>query len=266
MKLRRIKVYWNVWQTIAKYAFAETFLNRWSNLFFLLGKSVRFGMLLFFLLLLQQNIHQIAGYTSNQIMIFFLIYQFLDTGAQIFYRGVYTFSNKVRSGEFDFYLSKPLHPLFRVLMGQPDIMDVFFFIPSTLISIWLLGHVFQSISLPTALLFILLICNSFLLITSLHIFVLCLGVLTTEVDNAIMLYRDFNTLGRFPINIYREPLRTFLFFAVPIGFINTIPAQVITGIEPSYAVILSFGIGISFLLLSLRLWTWSIKRYTSAGG
>ncbi len=258
--------YWHVWRTIAGYALAETFINRWTNMLFFLGKAIRFGMLLFFLLILQHSLNGFAGYTTSQVIVFFLTYQFTDTLAQVFFRGVYEFSWQVRQGELDFYLSKPLHPLFRILTGRPDVIDACFITPTTIISIWLVAQLHLTITFSSLITYLFLLLNSFLLATALHIFVICLGILTTEVDHTIMLYRDLNTLTRFPVDIYREPMRTILFFLVPVGLMNTIPAQVLLNLPPTYTVLLSCIVGVLFFILSLLTWKISIKKYTSAGG
>lgn len=264
--MKRLKIYWFIWYTIATHTLQETFLNRWTNALFLSGKAIRFGMFLFFLLLIRQSITLFAGYTPDQVVIIFLVYQFVDTLTQVFFRGVYTFSGQVRNGELDFYLSKPINPLFRILTGQPDLIDAFFLIPTTLISFWIIASSNVHITGNSIMLTIFLLVNSFLIATGFHILVICLGILTTEVDNTIMLYRDLSMLNRFPINIYREPLRSALFFILPIGLMITIPAQVLMNITPSLSTAITVTIGVVFFLLSLQAWKWSIKRYTSAGG
>jgi len=262
----RLSIYWKIWYTIALNAFQETFLNRWVTALFLFGKALRFSMSLFFLLILQRTITGFAGYTTDQVIIFFLTYQFTDGLTQILYRGVYMFSQQVRSGELDFYLSKPLNPLFRILTGKPDIIDALFFVPTTLVSFFLVSRLHVSVTPTSFLLYCALLVNSFLIGTAFHIFVICLGVLTTEVDNAIMLYRDTTALSRFPVNMYAEPLRFAFFFIIPIGVMNTVPAQVLLQLQPSVTVLFTMLVGVGFFLLSLFAWKFSIRKYTSAGG
>lgn len=263
---QRLRSYWTVWFTIAHYAVAETFIARWSTALFLMGKTVRFGMLLFFLLFIRQSVPQFAGYTAEQMIVFFLTYQFLDTLAQMFYRGVYEFSWQVRSGDLDFYLGKPMNPLFRILTGRPDIIDLIFFIPTTALSIWLIRHTLMASTGVELLTYGVLLLNGFLIATAFHILILVIGILTVQVDNVVMLYRDINTMTRFPVSIYGEPLRTMLLFAVPVGVMNTVPAEVLLGRPLSVTLVLALCVGSGFLLESLKLWNWALKRYTGAGG
>lgn len=220
--------------------------------------------MLLFLLMLKRTIHSIGGYTSDQMMVFFLVYQFVDTFAQILYRGVYLFSHLVRTGEFDFMLLRPMSPLFGALTGKPDINDALFLIPSTALSVWIIMGLNLEITLPSALLFGVLLVNSILIATALHIVVLVIGILTTEVDGVIWFYRDLSRMAQFPISVYMEPLRSFLYFVVPVGIMVTIPAETLLGVSSPVVIPLTTAFGSGFFILSLWLWRWSLTQYQSA--
>lgn len=258
------KKYSKIWLLTASNAWQETFVNRGTNALFMVGKVIRLAMTLLFLFLVKQNVANFAGYTSDQIIVFFLTYQFVDVLAQVFYRGVYIFREKIRTGEFDFYLLKPVNALFQSLTGRPDINDSLFIIPTTVASIYIASQLQLTITVSSVLLFLILMANAFLIATALHIVVLVIGILTTEVDGVIWLYRDLMQLGRFPVSMYLEPLRFILFFLVPIGMMITIPAEVLLNLNPSYGVGLALLIGIGSVVASLQLWQWSLKHYASA--
>ena len=96
-------------------------------------------------------------------------------------------------------------------------------------------------------------------------FVLGVAVLTTEIDNTIMLYRDIVQMGRIPIDVYKEPLRGLLTFAIPVGIMVTFPAKAIMGLLSPLFIILSLAIGTVLLFLSLKFWRFSLKKYSSVG-
>lgn len=259
-----LRTYYKVWKITAFNALQEAFINRWSNLFFMIGKFIRLFMSLLFFFLIRGQVSKFGDYTIDQMLVFYLTYQFIDTLAQVFFRGVYLFSDQVRTGEFDFLLLKPISPLFRALTGKPDINDVMFIFPSTLLSFYLISRLDIHISLFSSFWFLALLLNSFLIITAFHILVLVVGILTTEVDGVIWMYRDLTHLGQFPVNVYLRPLREILFFLIPVGMMITIPSQVLLGLTTSYDLSLVFTIGISFFIISYLLWRWSLKRYSSA--
>ncbi len=262
--LQFIKKHWVYWLRIANVALQEAFVSRWSNLLFLLGKAVRLSMSLAFLLIIRQNVTMIAGYTGDQLVAFFLVFQFLDTIVQVMYRGVYVFDSKIRNGEFDFYLAQPISPLFRSLLGKPDINDVIFLLPSTVISFYILSTLSLQASLPTVIWFALLLCNSFLIATALHIVVLAFAVIFVDVQNGIWIYRDITKLGQFPISIYRGAVRFAATFIVPVGVMITVPAEVLLNVPQTIGLAPALTIGPAFFIGSVVLWRWSLKRYSSA--
>lgn len=220
--------------------------------------------MLTFLWLLKQNVTTVAGYTAAQMLVFYVTYQFLDTLLQVFFRGAYTFGSKVRDGSLDGILIRPLNPLFRILTGEPDLNDAIFLLPATVLSFYLLFTSGLSLSWGSFILYIVLLLNSFVIGTALHIMIISLTLLTTDVDNLMWLYRDFSRLGQFPVTIYFELLRLALFFLVPIGFMITIPAQILIQTPPTYSLIIATLVGLGSLLFSLKTWNWALKKYSSA--
>ena len=261
-----IRKYIYIWFLFAKNAFQEQMSTTVSAVFFFIGKMFRFIMFLYLLLMLSRNSHSMAGYSIDQIIIFFMTFNIIDVLSQMFLRGVYMFQSKVRTGEFDYILIKPVNALFRSLTGSPDFNDFLKLIPLIGYFAWYLNQMGRSdlpVNLANILVYLLLVVNGLLIATALHIFVLCIGILTQEVDNAIWLYRDFSQMGRFPVDIYREPLRWFITFIIPVGIMISVPAKVLMG-EMSNLVFISFGVGIASFVLALWSWDKAVKSYTSA--
>ncbi|MDQ3008285.1 MAG: ABC transporter permease [bacterium] len=256
--------HWRVWKMTALNALQETFINRATNVLFFLGKSYRFAMMIVFLLLLRDNINGIGNYTADQMIVFFITYQIVDVVMQVFFRGVYEFGGLVRSGMFDGYLTRPINPLFSVLTGTPDFNDAVFLVPTTLVSIYLIAQADLSITLAGVIWYLLLLLNSFVVGTALHIMIISFTLLTTDVDNVVWMYRDLSRIGQFPISIHFEVIKFILFFMVPIGFMFTVPAQVLLGAPLSHSIVLTVTFTVGFFWLSLQFWKWSLKRYSSA--
>ncbi len=106
-------------------------------------------------------------------------------------REVYRFKSYVVTGSFDYIFLKPFSPLFRILFGGSDVLDLLTFLPL----IGILFYTIDKIGIATplyGLFYVLLIINAFLIAVAFHILVLNLGVLTTEVDNVIWIFRDMS--------------------------------------------------------------------------
>ena len=119
--MRRYFIFW--WKNSAL-SLQSLLATRLSSLLFLVGKFARFGLFIGFLLALNRSITDLAGYSFDQLVVFFLIYNLFDLIGQIFYRGIYWFRYEIISGDFDFRLTKPINPLFQIMTKHTDFLDV----------------------------------------------------------------------------------------------------------------------------------------------
>ena len=106
--------------------------------------------------------------------------------------------------------------------------------------------------------------SGLLLAAAFHIFVLGVGVITTAIDHLIMVYRDFTSMLRIPVDLYIEPIRFLLTFAIPLGIMITFPAKSLMGLLSPQFIAISLAFSLVALFLSLKFWHWSLKRYSSA--
>lgn len=258
-----LKKYFKFWWITIISTTQTALSSRFSASLFLLAKSMRFFLFLGLILIISNQAKVIAGYNLWQMVLFYATFNLIDNTAQFFLREVYRFRSYVVSGDFDYFLTKPISPLFRSLFAGSDILDLPLLIISIILIIFAaakLGPVsFLSIALYLTLIFCALI-----IAVAFHIFVISVGILTTEVDNTIMLYRDITQMGRFPVDIYREPISWFITFVIPVGIMMTFPAKSLIGQLSPGLIFVSPLIALTFIFLSLKFWQFSLKRYSSA--
>ncbi len=229
---------------------------------FLTGKILRFIFFTGFLYFLVVGSERLAGYSVNQTLFFFLTFSLVDSISQFFFRDVYRFRTLVVTGDFDLILIKPISSLFRVLLGGADVID-FITLPPLFFAAYFIGGKLDPTTFQIFL-YLLLVLNGLLLATAFHIAVLSLGIVTLEIDNTIMIYRDVTNLGRIPIDIYKEPLRGILTYLIPVGMMITTPAKALMGLVTPIGILGSFSLGIIALFVSLRFWNYALKQYSSA--
>ena len=229
---------------------------------FLTGKILRFVFFFLFLYFLIVGAGSLVGFNTNQIIFFFLTFNIIDVVCQFLFRQVYSFRTLIVNGDFDFILLKPINVLFRSLLGGADVMDLLTIPPLLLITIY-----FANLLHPTfsqSILYLVLLLNAFIIATSFHIIVLAFGIITLEVDHTVMIYRDLTNLGKLPVDIYKQPIRGILTYLIPVGLMMTIPAKAMFGMVGMSAVLLSFAVGLLVFYLSLKLWKFALRKYTSA--
>ena len=259
-QIQRWRVYWLYWLKSAGLTFQSLMATRFASVVFVVGKFFRFFFFLWFLLLLKERIQTVVGYSVEQLVVFYLVFNLFDMLGQIFYRGIYWFRNEIVSGNFDFKLIKPLSPLFQIMTSHTDFLDV----PLFILVIVFLAYSMRSISFIEIAGFVLLTVVALVLITAIHIMVAAIGVITTEVDHTIWIFRDLSMMGRVPVDIYTDLVRGFLTFVVPVALIFTVPAKVLFGLVNFQALLVTVVIAGIFYWLALRLWRYALTQYSSA--
>lgn len=255
--------YFRVWWLYTINSFQVQLNVRWAFLLFLLAKILRFATFMFFLVILVKSTKVLAGYNLDQVILFFLSFNLLDIVSQLLLREVYRFRGAILSGNFDFYLLKPLNPLFRSLFTGADLFDFITLIPLIFAVVYFINKLalLSPINLASYSLMLLV---GFLVALSFHILVLSLGILTTEVDNAIFIYRDLVGMGRVPVDIYMEPIRGLITFVIPVAVMMSFPAKALLGELSAFNFFYALIFAALLFFISLKVWGWSLKQYSSA--
>lgn len=243
-------------------SFSVVLGQKYALIMFLTGKIFRFTFYFLFIFYLLKGAGSLAGYSVNQVVLFFLIFNLVDVTTQFLFRQVYSFRPMIIKGDFDLVLVKPINALFRVLMGGADLIDLITIPPLVILTIIYMTRLHPS--LTGVFMFLALLINSFVIATAFYIAILALAIVTLEIDHAVMIYRDITNLGKFPVDIYKTPLKQFLTYIVPIGLMITIPGKALMGLMSVGGVIISLLIGILAIFLAMKFWNYALTKYTSA--
>lgn len=257
-----IKKYLKVWWVMSRNSFVGSVYSRLSFLLFFIGKMVRIGVFTAFLIFLLKEAGGLVGYTLEQAIFIFLTFNMIDIIGQFLYREVYQFKPLIISGDFDLVLAKPASSLFRGLMGGADLIDLVT-IPILLIFVYLVGMELNP-GLNEMLIYVFLLVNGLVITTAFHITILGLYVRFLELDYVLWLYRDILNLGKLPVGVYKEPLRSVLIYLVPVATMVTVPARAMMGLVSLRGVLISLVIGVVGIYISMRFWRYALRYYTSA--
>ena len=254
--------YFKIWLLMAKNAFSAWLTRKSSVAVFLAGKIIRYIFYFSSLYFLVERANGLAGYNAYQALFFTATYTFVDTFAQVLFRNVYTYRQMVVSGDLDLVLVKPINALFRIVLGGPDIIDLIT-IPPILFVLIYIGS-FLNPTLTNVIYFILLLINSIIISLAFHIAIVAFGTITLEIDHTMLIFRDLSSMGRIPIEVYKEPLKSLITYILPIGIMMSFPAKAMIGLISFWGVIGTLLVGVLLLILSLKYWQFALKKYTSA--
>jgi len=253
-----------IWLAIARMVVLPDLISPWSAVLFIIGKVFRFIFFFAFLFAVLSSSGSLAGYSREEVILFFLVFNLVDITIQFLFRGVYTFRYLLISGAFDLDLLKPLPSYFRPLFGRADFMDLTTLIPLIGFFIWFVVRYQLVAGLGGWLVFLLLFGASLLLGFAFHLLVCSVGILTTEVDYLILVYRDLTAMARFPTDIYQGAVRFFITFIFPVVLLMAFPAKGLLGLLSFRNTAVAFIVAVFSAWLSLKFWYWSLRHYSSA--
>jgi ABC-2 type transport system permease protein len=255
--------YLKLWWQFSKNTTSLALQSRFGSSFFLIGKFIRFFMLLYFLFILISANKTVAGFNFYEIIFFYATFNLIDVITQMFLRETYRFRYYVVSGFLDYILTKPVSPLFRSLFGGSDVLDI----PMFLLSIGFLifaGMHIGPVTPEGVLLYIFLVINALIIAFSIHVFILGFGIMTADIDNSVMLYRDITRMGQIPVDVYRAPVSFLITFVLPVGIMMSFPVKALLGILSWQFMAIAVVFAGGFLVLSLWFWQFALRQYQSA--
>jgi ABC-2 type transport system permease protein len=258
-----MKRYFKLWWFFTKNTTNLALQSRFGSVFFMIGKFIRFFMLFYFLYILLSETKTLAGFNLYEIIFFYATFNIIDVIPQLLLRETYRFRYYVIQGFLDYILTKPMSPLFRSLFGGSDVLDI----PMLLLSVGFLVYAGMNIGPITfigVLLYLILVFNAVIIAFSVHIFILGFGIMTADIDNSVMLYRDITRMGQIPVDVYKAPVSFIITFILPVGIMMSFPVKALLGLLSWPMVLIAFIFAGVFLLSSLWFWQFSLKQYQSA--
>ena len=258
-----LRKYVRIWMCLVRNSFKTQMSTSFASLGYLIGKFVRFGFFLFYLLAIFNRLPGLKGYSMPEIVLFFMTFNFVDVGGQFLFRGLYGVKSLIEEGDFDKILTQPASPLFRISVMGMDLLDLLTLFPIAGVSVWAVHRLPYPVHPVDIFLFGALLVNALLIAFAFHVLIGALSVKTQELEGAIWVYRDVMTLGRFPINVYSELIRGLFVTMVPVGIMITFPTRALLGHLSWMLAAYSFGIGAAFYFGSQLFWRKMLREYTS---
>jgi ABC-type uncharacterized transport system permease subunit len=265
MQNLHLKTYLKVWLKLTGQQFQEQIANnRGAAVVFILGKFFRVASALLLVYVVVGQAKLISGYSLNQAVFLLLLFNLTQTISQLILRGVYQFRQKVVDGTFDFYLLNPLSELFYSLFSYTDPMDALVTGPYILLVGWAWVNAGFAITLTSVLWLLAMLVISTLMVVAWHIVIIAIGVKYLEVDNTIMLYRDLERMGAFPVSIYGQAGANILTYAFPFALMATIPARFVFGLFNPLFLVIFAALALIQLKIALLIWRRCLQSYSSA--
>ncbi len=256
--------YWKIYKTFFTTSFRRELEFR-ANFF---AKIFQNLMWIFFfvaiLWVVYRNTDSVAGWSSGQAYVLAATVFLMNALMSAFFFSLMEIPSHVRLGTLDFVVTKPIDSQFWVSTRKFSFDQIGTFVAG--IAMVAFG-VSSSQVFPSAvqwLAYVMLVISALVIFYSFNLALMTTGIWLVRVDNLWVLGESVMQVARFPLDIYSAGLQRFLTFAVPLGFLATVPAkQLVHGLDPAMT---ATGVGWAALafFLSRRFWKFAMRHYTSA--
>lgn len=173
------------------------------------------------------------------------------------------FGSQVKDGTLDSILVQPVSSLFMISLGRCEPLAL----PPVVMGLVVVALGVHARNTPPSLLgvlgWLILVGVGLVIAWASRVLIasVCLWAPSIDLD---VLYSALWQFGRYPVEIYRQPLRFFLTYILPFAFLATFPASVLTGRTSLPLPLLGMPIGYIAVIVVQLVWKAGLSRYTSA--
>jgi ABC-2 type transport system permease protein len=206
----------------------------------------------------------IGDWNRTQMRVFLGIIFFVDSFYMVFFQeNLDKLSDKVRKGELDLILAKPVEAQFLISFQKMAIASFGNMVISFIFLIWTITQL-ENFNLLQTLLFLAALPTSIAIVYASRFFFACLNLIFVKSESVQFLWFNFYRLGMRPDGIYFPWLRFLLLTLIPMSMVASVPARLLFE-SPNWILFFwTLFIGPFFLYLSNKFWKYCLKFYSSA--
>jgi len=211
------------------------------------------------------QVDSIGGWNRGQMIIFVGTFSIINAlNMLIYFFGIVDLPGKIRRGDLDHYLTKPINPLLRLTFENVNVGSI----PLVIMSILIVCYGVNISGIQV----------SFLLGLGYAAFVLLMTLLWYDMElilrtipflvisaNGIMRLEDLMLELNFKVPgvLYKGVFKLIFYFLLPYGIMSTVPTQFITHSIDGRGVGVSIFTVMVFTVFALWFWKFGLKHYQS---
>lgn len=207
----------------------------------------------------------IGGYKLPEILLCYGVLLFGYTFCEFLFRGFDCFSNILRDAQFDRMLVRPRGLIFQVLCQEIFPTTLSRSLQAVAMLIYAVVKVdFSWTADKVGVLLLMLLCSAALYCALMLLFAsICFFTLEgLEVMNIFI--HGAQEFGRYPFNIYGKGILWLFTCVFPVALVQYWPLRYLMGSAPFWYGLLPL-LSLLFIIPSLLLWRFGVKRYRSTG-
>lgn len=262
----RIKHYLSIYKRILSSTASQIIQYRLNFLILSLYGPTYVLVMYFLLAIAYSKTDTLGGFTSNEGLLLFLVFQWLFLVAVIlFMKGARVFLwDSLRCGDLDMVLTKPVNAQLMVMFSHPEFEHMLLLIFLTIVLGWF--------SLPFLALVGILDIVGFVLMSLMGLIItyfsvaICIatGFYMTRAGQVLELYNKISDFAQYPLIIFPPAFQLLGATLVPIAFFSYFPTMFLLGRGQLWYILISIFVIVVLAALNSIIWNRSLKKYSSA--
>ena len=215
--------------------------------------------------LIYANVNSIAGWDKTQATVLVII-QNIFVGIIWFFviPSLRDLSHKIRKGELDFMLTKPVDASF-VLSVHKQEFDSYVRVVTLIVALCLyLARNSFSISPLSIVAFAVAFVSGLVIIYSLFFLLTTTNFWFIGIFNFDHLFMNAMDIATFPSQMFSGATNLIFVYLIPTLFIATLPTQILLGQISPVAALIPVAVAVVFYYLSQKFWNFALRHYSSA--
>ena len=211
------------------------------------------------------NARTISGWTLESTRVFLGILFVVDAlWMVLFSENLDHFSEKIRRGDIDLLLTKPINAQFMLSFQRLNTSYVINIALTLGWLTWAILRLDQGFVWMRVLMLLIMIPCSLSIIYGIRFLFSGSALIFTQAENINYVWYQIYRLGTRPDSIYPPWLRYAILTVIPVGFVASVPARLILG-EKSYELVAA-ALALAALSIFVSRWFWkfALRFYSSA--
>lgn len=257
--MKLIKLYCKYFQVNFKTVFTHDY-DFFIGLFGMIIKNI---VNIIFVTFIFNILDSLQGWSLYEILFFYAASMISFAIWHCFFINTLTTPYYVKSGMFDFFLLKPVHSLFLIMVDGFD-EDGWGDLLVGIALLMIAGYHLDMLNYHLLFLIVTLMVSS-LIYAAFTIILSTLSFFTIDNSNITQLVSDIYGFAKYPLTIFKQPLRFVLSFLLPIAFTGFLPALYMFEDYQIGYLLLTIVMSLLFFIVAIIIWNKGVHRYMSSG-
>jgi ABC-2 type transport system permease protein len=269
--VRRVRLSAGLYLNFTQLSFRSLAIYRSAYWLGIIAQWLSYGVTFITLYIMVDTFDVLAGWNGEEVLFLYAMNLLSYAMGALFFFGPCTgLSQKIRTGEFDIALTKPVSPFVHELLNGFN----FGYVSHITLSVGVLILAVLRLGLPCSFSFIALLTGMLLgaaLIQSgLLIFISAWSFFFVNDNPVFDFLWTLKSFINYPLSIYPVIIQILLTLVLPLGFMNFYPSGVVlnktgTALFPPAIGYLTPAVGLIVFVLSIFFWNWALSKYQSTG-